>query len=334
MNIEPLSAFFFIIAIGIGIAVFRSDHHAKEIRIFERVDQAQNRLAEEPHNSKPAWDLARLTLESYFQRNLSQSSAIFWLSLLVMLVGFGIVIWGIARSMARPLGAAHPTGVAPELLATLAGIITQFIGVSFLVIYRSVVQQAAGYAKTLERLNSIGMAMQILDTIPEEVQPDDLKCQTKAHVIDMLVRLSYGVPLAPDANSSLTAQASTYGVTPVDAAYANGTSPGITYGNGASNVVAGDLGAGSTDGAISASPYNGSTFGSPSANQTTNPSLAAPILNTPGVGTPSGGTDGAASGVGLNATTVGPISEGPDTPDDTQTPPSNAVSGAPNLSGA
>src|SRR5690349_4272891 len=65
----------------------------------ERISQAENKVEKNPEKAKPAWDLARVTLESYFNKNLSQVSAIFWLSVFVMLVGFGIIIWGITLAI-------------------------------------------------------------------------------------------------------------------------------------------------------------------------------------------------------------------------------------------
>ena len=159
-------------------------------RSREKVAQAEQRLEAEPEKAKPAWDLARATLESYFNRNLSQITSIFWLSVAVMLVGFGIIIWGISQSL------QSPNAVVPAAIAGVAGIITEFIGATFLFIYRSTIEQAINYSKTLERINSVGMAMQILDTMPDTTQPDDLKSKTKATLVELLVRQVHELPLA------------------------------------------------------------------------------------------------------------------------------------------
>jgi len=42
------------------------------------------------------------------------------------------------------------------------------IGVTFMVIYRSTMAQANQFMEVLERINTVGMAVQILDTIPNE----------------------------------------------------------------------------------------------------------------------------------------------------------------------
>ena len=66
--------------------------------------------------------------------------------------------------------------------------ITQFIGATFLFIYRSTIQQPINYSRTLERINSVGMAMQILDTMPDATTPEDLKSKTKASLVQLLVQ--------------------------------------------------------------------------------------------------------------------------------------------------
>jgi hypothetical protein len=61
-----------------------------------------------------------------------------------------------------------------------------------MLIYRSTIRQASSYAETLERMNSVGMAMQILDTIPDEAKPDDIRNKTKAVIVELLIRQTHG----------------------------------------------------------------------------------------------------------------------------------------------
>ncbi len=155
-----------------------------QIRETEQtIERAKSEVQAQPEKSKPAWDLARATLELYFNRNLSQIGSIFWLSVAVMLVGFLIVSVGISLAITNPEKA-----ITPASLVTISGIITQFIGATFLFIYRSTIQQAINYSRTLERINSVGMAMQILDTMPDATTPEDLKSKTKASLVQLLVQ--------------------------------------------------------------------------------------------------------------------------------------------------
>jgi hypothetical protein len=148
----------------------------------QRITQAEAKVTEQPEKVRPAWDLARVTLDSYFNSNLRQINYIFWLSVAVMTVGFSILMWGIVQAMNKP------DNLSAAILATVAGIITEFIGATFLIIYKSTVQQAIDYSKSLERINSIGMAMQILDTMPDETSDRDLKSKTKAVLVELLAR--------------------------------------------------------------------------------------------------------------------------------------------------
>jgi hypothetical protein len=148
----------------------------------ERIAEAESKVEAEPQKVRPAWDLARITLEAYFNRNLSQITAIFWLSVVVMMVGFVIIIWGIAGAF------QSEESLISAAIATAAGIITEFIGATFLFVYRSTIQQGMSYSHTLERINAVGMAMQILDTMPDETKKDDLKSRTKATLVELLVR--------------------------------------------------------------------------------------------------------------------------------------------------
>src|SRR5687768_10851347 len=67
-----------------------------------KIAAAESKVEKEPEKAKPAWDLARATLEAYFNRNLSQINSIFWLSVVVMFLGFGIIVWGVLQAINRP----------------------------------------------------------------------------------------------------------------------------------------------------------------------------------------------------------------------------------------
>lgn len=168
------------------IAMYQIYASFKQIReTRESISKAESKVEAQPEKISYAWELARVKLESYFNRNLSQITYIFWLSVSVMIIGFAIIVWGIYQSIKSP-------GIlAPATIATIAGIITEFIGATFLFIYRSTIQQAIRYSQTLERINSVGMAWQILDTMPDEAKSNDIKNKTKAILVELLVRQAY-----------------------------------------------------------------------------------------------------------------------------------------------
>ena len=149
----------------------------------QEIETAQKRLKENPNEAKAAWDLARLKLESYLNRNLSQIRWIFLLTLLVMIIGFAIISYGIVRVY------QNPAFLSPSILVTLSGVLIEFIGASFMLIYKSTMEQARNYVTVLERINAVGMAVQILDSI--EAADVKLRNQTRADLAKTLLSM-YG----------------------------------------------------------------------------------------------------------------------------------------------
>ena len=58
----------------------------------EKVQEIEARVERHPEQPRFAWDLARTKLEAYFDRNLAQVNLIFWVSIAVMMVGFGVTV--------------------------------------------------------------------------------------------------------------------------------------------------------------------------------------------------------------------------------------------------
>src|SRR5215203_2493461 len=90
--------------IGFFLQIYRiSRRDAKQIAEENNtLAKAESRILEEPEKVKPAWDLARVTLEAYFSRNLRQINSIYWLSVFVMLLGFLIIMFGIYQVSQKP----------------------------------------------------------------------------------------------------------------------------------------------------------------------------------------------------------------------------------------
>ncbi|HEV7573439.1 MAG TPA: hypothetical protein VGQ21_18225, partial [Thermoanaerobaculia bacterium] len=158
-------------------------------------EQVERRYDEHPTEPKAAWDLARVKLELYLNRNLSQVTAIFWLTSFVMIVGFsliGVGVWRIYRA---------PSELAPSALAAISGIVVNVIGATFLVIYRATMQQAKDYVTMLERINAVGMSVQILESI--DPTKTDLKANATAELAKQLLTIYGSVNTSPKKASSL-----------------------------------------------------------------------------------------------------------------------------------
>lgn len=171
-------------------------HAEKSESIQHRIAEAETKAEQAPDKAKFAWDVARVKLEAYFDRNLIQVNQIFWLAVIVMLVGFGFILWGIVLSISQPK--ITPT----SLIAGVSGIITQFVGATFIAIYRSTMTQANQFMAVLERINTVGMAVQVLDSIPDENH--ELKNATRAEIIALLLRANLSSAAAGDGWSPKT----------------------------------------------------------------------------------------------------------------------------------
>jgi hypothetical protein len=144
------------------------------------VEVAERNVAEHPDKARPLWDLARTRLELYFERNLSQINSIFWITLVMMFAGFVMLFWGIYQSFLTP------STIQPSIVAAVSGIMTEFIAATFLVIYKSVMAQATEYVSTLERINSVGMSIQIAESIDETNK--ELKDNLRAELARQILR--------------------------------------------------------------------------------------------------------------------------------------------------
>ena len=117
-----------------------------------------------------------MKLENYLDRNLSQIKSIFWLTVLVMTTGFTLLI------VVAYEGFQDPKNFNASIFTTVSGVVVSFIGGTFLVIYKSTMAQAKDYVTMLERINAVGMSVQILETLNDSDK--QLKHQTPpAHVL-------------------------------------------------------------------------------------------------------------------------------------------------------
>lgn len=147
----------------------------------QEIETVEKRVRDHPEKPQLAWDLARVKLESYLDRNLSQVQSIYWLTLVVMLCGFALVGYGLFQA------SQNPEKLPVSIVAAASGVLISFIGGSFLIIYRSILAQSKDYVTVLERINAVGMAVQVIATIPEK--NTELKNQSRAELAKQLLTL-------------------------------------------------------------------------------------------------------------------------------------------------
>jgi hypothetical protein len=143
--------------LGFSLAAYSDLQKAK--RKEAQIERFEERVREHPETS---WrGTLRTKLDNYLERNLSQVRSIYWLTLLVMGCGFAFVAYGLFQA------SQHPDKLPVSYVASALGVLISFIGGSFLLIYRSVLAQSKDYVTVLERINAVGMAVQVISNIPE-----------------------------------------------------------------------------------------------------------------------------------------------------------------------
>jgi uncharacterized membrane protein len=144
----------------LGLGAFRRALASTERE--RQIEEVEERARQHPREPQAAWDLARVKLESYLNRNLRQVQWIFFLTLLVMTVGFVIIGYGVMKAY------ESPDNFKPSVIVTSSGVVVEFIAATFLVIYRSTMEQARSYVTMLEKINAVGMSIHILDSTKNE----------------------------------------------------------------------------------------------------------------------------------------------------------------------
>jgi hypothetical protein len=103
-----------------------------------------------------------------------------------MVCGFGFILYGLYYAF------QSSEKLPVSIVASASGVLISFIGGSLLVIYRSVLAQSKDYVVILERINAVGMAVQVIASIPES--ETELKNQTTAELARQLLSLYAAKP--------------------------------------------------------------------------------------------------------------------------------------------
>lgn len=98
-------------------------------------------------------------LDAYLSLNIKQINMIFYTSLIVMTIGFIMIIVAIILALINPIK------TTPAIVAGVGGVITEFIGATFLIMYRSAIEHSGRYIQTLDKASSAEQAINILDNI-------------------------------------------------------------------------------------------------------------------------------------------------------------------------
>ena len=181
-NILTALIVIFVILIIIIILVLNVIQTEKEKNIVDqKIDKAEATLESNPNETNAAWNVAKLKIEKYIDKNISQINSIYNISISIIGIGFLIIIAGI---IAIYIGRDN-TG---SIVIIISGLLTNFIGSTILIIQRNVFIQAKEYLTALERINAVGMCVQIVDLIEEKVETtkrDDAKANIAKQILSM-----------------------------------------------------------------------------------------------------------------------------------------------------
>ena len=163
------------------LVIYAYQTNMEESEAKEEIKRVEEKIKKNPNEPTAAWELARIKLENYLNRNLSQIQWIFIWTVITMIIGFIIIAYGILKTY------EPTTNLNSNIITIATGLLVEFIGATFLVIYKSTIQQAKEYMNVLERINAVGMSVQILESISkDEIKLQD---QTRAEIAKQLLTL-------------------------------------------------------------------------------------------------------------------------------------------------
>jgi hypothetical protein len=185
------------LSLMIGALLFTILETLQRIEEFERsrkrVETAERDLRENPEKPQLAWALAQARLETYLDRNLSQVRSIYRWTIIVMMVGFILIGVGAFEAFQKP------ELFKASVLSAVSGVLVSFIGGTFLVIYKATMAQAKDYVTILERINAVGMSVQILESLGSDPA---LQHKSLAEVAKgLLTMYSHGTPSSTETSA-------------------------------------------------------------------------------------------------------------------------------------
>jgi hypothetical protein len=148
--------------------------------IFDKFENIRLDEIKKEEKKDNVWDQANEKLNIYIDKNIAQNSSIFQISVVILIIGFLFILVAIVFAF------INPNNLSNTFLISGLGIVNEIIGATFLKLYNDTLNQSSQHTKTLERLTTVGAALEILETLPE-ADDDSLKNKTKAEVVKMLM---------------------------------------------------------------------------------------------------------------------------------------------------
>jgi hypothetical protein len=109
--------------------------------------------------------------------NLGQLKWIFKITVGVMIAGFAITAAGIAFAY------LNKEEVITSIVVTTSGVLVQLIGATFLVVYKSTMEQAKDYIKVLDRINAGYMSLDLIKKIKRKNGRDQAYAKVASDIL-------------------------------------------------------------------------------------------------------------------------------------------------------
>jgi len=160
--------------------------HSSEIKKDAKLEQKAY-----PSKNLPQYKSLLADSFAHIEIILRQNKNIFILTLITIFAGFTMILYGgwlLANYTGNSQDEAIRYTLINPLLIIIAGMFTESIAVVILLIYRSVSQQTEFHFKSLERLTTVGIAIQLLDDLADDkIDNEELKSTTKADIAKKLL---------------------------------------------------------------------------------------------------------------------------------------------------
>lgn len=139
---------------------------ALDRQVGERAKKAASQSEQQPATNKTVWEEHFNRQQQYILVNLRQNQGVFRLAISMIIFGLLLICFGLIQDYLSATPRDSAIAWSGSWAAIIAGLVSQFVAGTILVVFKSVFQQTTDYYKSVERMASIGIAMNMLDTLP------------------------------------------------------------------------------------------------------------------------------------------------------------------------
>jgi hypothetical protein len=132
--------------------------------------------------------------QQYILVNLRQNQGVYRLALTMIIFGIFLICLGLVWDALFDRQQSQPIAASGSWAAIIAGLFTQFVAGTILVVFKSVFQQTTEYYKSVERMSSIGIALNMFDTLP--TTSAERKTEILAQAANVILERQLGAPAA------------------------------------------------------------------------------------------------------------------------------------------